>query len=164
MAIVTITTAAACRGGDSVTDAAAQQSGPYQIAFGARLTLTDSGVARATLVADSAHIHDDGLRMNLHGVRMVFVDTAGDSTGALTADRAVFSVPTSQLDASGAVSITAGSRVLQTPWVLYTPVGNLLRTDSSYTLNVGTPPRQSSGTGFESTPDLLQVGRPRPKQ
>jgi hypothetical protein len=101
--------------------------------------------------------------MDLRRVRLVFVDTAGDSLGSLSAERAMYDVRTSRLEASGAVSVTAASgRVLQTTQVSYDPLTDLLRSDSSYTFTQATPARQSTGQGFESAPQLSQVGRPKP--
>ena len=156
----------ACRGGDGMTDAQlARADSAQQVAFGARLTLTDSGVARATLVADSALIHDEGLRMDLRRVRLTFVDTAGDSIGTMHADRAIYDVRTSSLDATGGVLVSApNGRVLRTSRLVYDPIADLLRSDSSYMFTQATPARESSGNGFESDPRLLQVGKPKPKQ
>jgi hypothetical protein len=158
--------AAGCRVGDSSANSpvVGPDSAP-QLAFGARLTLTDSGIARAMLVADSAFVFEEGLRFDLRRVRLVFVDTLGDSTGSMNAARASYDVRTSRLDASGEVSVSGpNGRVLQTGQVSYDPLENLLRSDSSYTFTQATPARQSSGQGFESDPSLVQVGRPKPPQ
>jgi LPS export ABC transporter protein LptC len=163
--LATAVVAAACRGEDAVTNAPVGLDSAQQVAFGARLTLTDSGVARATLVADSALIYEEGLRMDLRRLRLVFVDTAGDSIGSMNAERAIYDVRTSKLVASGAVSVTApNGRVLQTPQLTYDPLSELLRSDSSYTFTQATPSRQASGQGFETDPRLSQIGRSRPKQ
>ena len=158
--------AAGCRGGDGMTDAQlVRPDSAQQLAFGARLTLTDFGVARAMLVADSALIHDEGLRMDLRRVRLTFVDTAGDSIGTLHADRAMYDVSTSTLDATGGVLVSGpNGRVLRTSHLVYDPIADLLRSDSSYTFTQVSPTRESSGQGFESDPRLLQVGKPKPKQ
>lgn len=157
---------AACRGGDGTANApVVGPDSALQVAFGARLTLTDSGVARATLVADSALLYEEGLRMDLRRIRLVFVDTAGDSVGSMNAARGSYDVRTSRLDATGEVSLTSSNgRVLQTSQVTYDPLTDVLRSDSSYTFTQSAPARQSSGQGFESSPSLAQVGRPKPRQ
>lgn len=133
-----------------------------QLAFGTRLTLTDSGVARARLHADSAYIHDDGLRFDLRRVHVLFVDSTGDSLSAMFADRGWYDVRSGVLDVSGSVSIVgAAARTLQTTHTVYDPAANVLRSDSSYTFTQGTPARQSAGQGFESEPRLTGIGRSR---
>ena len=135
-----------------------------QLAFGATLTLTHEGVVKARLRADSAYVYGEGLRMELRGVRMAFVDTGGDSISTATAKQGRYDVKQSLLEISGSVSVVSSTgKTLQTARAFFDPETNTLRGDSSYTLSEQAPARQSSGTSFELAPALTKVVRPRPK-
>ena len=126
--------------------------------------LTSEGVLKARLRADSAYVFGEGLRMEFRGVRVVFVDTAGDSISTATARRGVYHVRKSRLEISDSVSIvTKSGRRLQTARASYDPATNVIRGDSSYVLSDGTPGKPVTG-GFEFHPALTPVAKPRPKK
>lgn len=146
-------------------DSAIAAGGAPQLAFGASLTITHDGVAKAILRADSAFVQEEGLRFDLRRVAVTFLDSLGEGVSTLNAERGTFVVEGSQLELSGQVLVTgAGERQLRTTHAIFDPAANVLRSDSSYVLTQATPARQSEGTGFVADPRLLRVRAPEQQQ
>ncbi len=124
-----------------------------QIIFGGRIFLTDQGVSKGVLLADTVLTYDDGTRMELRRVNVTFYTSVGMKDGVLTAKAGTYNSRLSRLDARGDVVIVRddGKR-LTSPQLVYDQVRNQIFTDSTFVLNE--PARTFTGLGFESDPQL----------
>lgn len=124
-----------------------------QIIFGGRIVLTDQGVAKGLLLADTVLNYDDGTRMELRRVNVTFFTPQGLKDGVLTSKAGTYNSRLSRLDARGDVVIVRedGKR-LTSQSLVYDQVRNQVFTDSAFVLNE--PTRQFTGLGFESDPRL----------
>lgn len=139
--------------GDAEMDAA------DQVAFGFRTLLTDAGLLRAEIFADTALFLDQSTRAALRQVHGEFFGATGAKEATLSARLGKFDTRAKALEAWGDVVITSvDGRVLKTPMIRYDQVRNLVTSDSSFVL---TEPgeREIRGIGFRSDPNLsaLQV-------
>lgn len=150
--------AAACRSGATrphVTGRALVDSAD-QVMFGAHFNLTDQGVLRADLLADTALFFDDNTRVELLHVRTTFYTATGARNAVLTARHGTYRTTTGQMTALGDVLVVSedGKR-LRTPQLTYTQSRNEVSSDSAFVLTG--PNRRLEGVGFRSDPNLQNI-------
>ena len=157
-----VLTAAACprtKGKTPVKSKTAKTAIPDsadQIIFGGRIFLTDQGVSKGVLLADTVLTYDDGTRMELRRVNVTFYTSVGLKDGVLTAKAGTYNLRLSRLDARGdVVVIRDDGKRLSSPQLVYDQVRNQIFTDSAFVLNE--PSRTFTGLGFESDPQLTRV-------
>jgi LPS export ABC transporter protein LptC len=126
-----------------------------QIIFGFRTFLTDQGISKGVLLADTALSYDDATRMELRRVNVTFYTSVGIRDGVLTAKAGTYNMRLSRLDARGDVVVVRddGKR-LTSQQLVYDQVRNQIFTDSTFILNE--PSRTFTGLGFESDPQLTK--------
>jgi len=150
--------AAAC-GGDAVqpplTRSALADSAD-QVMFGTRFNLTQNGVMRAELEADTAYFFDDNTRVELDRVRATFYTVTGAKDAVLTSRWGRHNTRFGDMTAFGNVLVVneAGRRLV-TPELHFSQARNQFYSDSAFTLTE--PGRELSGIGFRSDPDLNNV-------
>ncbi len=127
-----------------------------QVMVNIRTSLTDHGVLRGELSADSAYIFDEGTRYELRKVRTTFNTSIGVKNGTMSADRGRYSLRQQLLEGFGNVIVTTtdGKR-LTSPQVRYSQAANEVSSDTSFTMVE--PGRTLSGIGFRSDPQLTNV-------
>ena len=134
----------------SVTDSA------DQIMFGLTTILTDRGVQRAELMADTAYWFDDNTRADMRVVRTTFFNKDGARSGVLTARRGTFNTRANVMEARQNVVITGvDGKTLTSPMVRFEQFRNMIVSDSPFVLVEGE--RRLEGIGFESDPQMLNV-------
>lgn len=127
-----------------------------QVMFGARFNLTDKGLARAEMLADTAYFFDDNTRIELSDVETTFYTTSGARDAYLTSDRGTFNNRTGFMIARGhVVVITEEGRRLTTPELRYDQASNEISGDSAFVLTE--PGRRLAGVGFRSDPNMQNV-------
>lgn len=158
-ACVVLLTAAACpakRGKTPVMARAAKTSIPdsaEQIIFGGRIFLTDQGVNKGVLLADTVLNYDQGTRMELRRVNVTFYTSIGLKDGVLTSKAGTYNSRLARLDARGdVVVLREDGKRLTSQSLVYDQVRNQIFTDSAFVLNE--PARRFTGIGFESDPRL----------
>lgn len=128
-----------------------------QVAFGFRTMITDGGVLRAEVFADTALFLDQNTRASLRVVNADFYSATGAKQATMVGRIANFDTRTQALDAWGDVVITSvDGRVLRSPMVKYDRATNRVSSDSAFVL---TEPgdKEVRGIGFRADPDLTFV-------
>lgn len=128
-----------------------------QVAFGFRTLVTDGGLLRAEVFADTALFLDQNTRASLRIVHGDFYGATGAKEATLTARRGNLDTRTNVLEAWGDVVITSvDGRVLKSPMVRYEQSRNQVMSDSAFVL---TEPgeKELSGVGFRTDPSLNAV-------
>jgi LPS export ABC transporter protein LptC len=127
-----------------------------QIIYGMRTILTDRGVQRAELLADTGYVFDENTRTELRVVTTTFFSKSGARDGVLTSKRGTFNTRANVMEARGNVVIVGvdGKR-LTTPHVRFEQFRNLIIGDSAFVFVDGE--RRVEGIGFESDPQMLSV-------
>ena len=127
-----------------------------QTMFGVRLVLSDHGVQRALLEADTAYTFDDNTRTELRVVRSTFYTEAGIKEGTLTSREGTYSSRSGTMEARGNVVVIAeDGRRLDTPQLRYDPQVNEISGDSAFVLT--RPGDVLSGIGFKTDPNLTRI-------
>lgn len=127
-----------------------------QVMLNVRSLLTNQGVQRGEMFADSAYIFDDNTRFELRTVRATFNTTTGVKDGTMSANRGRYNLRQQLLEGFGNVIITTNDgKRLTSPHVRYSQAINEVSSDSAFTMVE--PGRTLSGIGFRSDPQLNNV-------
>jgi len=127
-----------------------------QVMLGVRILLTDRGVQRGELFADTAYVFDDQTRFELRKVRATFNTSTGTKDGVLSSDRGLYSQREAKLEGFGnVVIVTTEGKRLTSPHMRYLQGLNEVSSDSAFTLVE--PGRSLSGIGFKADPQLTRV-------
>ncbi len=127
-----------------------------QVMYGAHFNLTDKGLSRAELLADTAYFFDDNTRIELRKVGATFFTTTGARDAYLTARRGTYrSRLGSMLARDHVVVITEEGRRLVTSELRFDQAMNEISSDSAFVLTE--PGRRLAGIGFKSDPNMQNV-------
>ena len=126
-----------------------------QVMFNIHFLLTEKGVQRGELFADTAYIFDENTRFDLRKVRSTFNTSTGVKDGVMSADRGKYNLRQQMLEGFGNVIIvTNDGKRLTTPQLRYMQGINEVSSDTSFTLVQ--PGKTLSGVGFKSDPQLTR--------
>jgi LPS export ABC transporter protein LptC len=124
-----------------------------QVLYNTHSLLTDKGVQRGEMFADTVFVFDDNTRFEMRKVRVTFNTSTGVKDGVMSADRGRYSVRQQQLEGFGNVIIvTNDGKRLTSPQLKYMQGLNEVSSDTSYMLV--RPGQTVSGIGFKSDPQL----------
>lgn len=127
-----------------------------QVMFGLKFSLTDQGVSRARLVADTAYFFDDNTRIELDKVHTTFFNTAGIKDAVLTSERGTYTQRLGNMVArKNVVVVSEDGRRLTTSELLYSTGRNEISSDSAFVLTE--PNRRLEGIGFRSDPNMSNI-------
>ncbi|HUR91536.1 MAG TPA: LPS export ABC transporter periplasmic protein LptC [Gemmatimonadaceae bacterium] len=135
---------------------AAMADSADQVMFGASFNMTERGVIRAELQADTAYFFDDNTRIELDDVNTIFYTTAGMKDAVLTSNHGRYSTRMGNMTAYGNVVVnTEAGRSIVTPELHYSQAANQFSSDSHFVMTE--PGRRLEGIGFRSDPGLNNV-------
>ena len=127
-----------------------------QVMFGASFNMTNRGVIRAELQADTAYFFDDNTRIELDDVSTTFYTVSGVKDAVLTSDHGRYSTRMGNMTAFGNVIVnTEAGRRIVTPELHYNQAANQFSSDSHFVMTE--PGRRLEGVGFRSDPGLNNV-------
>ena len=127
-----------------------------QVMYGARFNLTDKGLQRAQLHADTAYFFEDNTRIELENVHTTFFTATGAKNAVLTSNRGRFNSRTNSMVArKNVVVVTEDGRRLTTPELNYNQQTNQISSDSAFVMTE--PNRRLEGIGFRSDPDMKNI-------
>lgn len=127
-----------------------------QVMFKTRTMITDKGLARAELEADTAFVFDDNTRIELRNVGLTFFTTSGARDAYLTSRRGTYMSRTGYMIArDSVVVVTEEGRRVVSPELKYDQTANQISSDSAFVLTE--PGRRVEGIGFRSDPNMQNV-------
>lgn len=154
-ACVAFLTLAGCRKSTKppVADGPSLADSAEQILYDTRMVLTNSGVQRGELFADTIYVFNDQTRFVLRRVRSSFNTATGAPNGTLRSDRGTYDRRTQILEGYGNVVVTStdGKR-LTSNHLKYSQGTNQISSDSAFTLLRGKDVQR--GIGFTSDPNI----------
>ena len=125
-----------------------------QVMWTARLKLTDGGVNKAEVHADTAYFFDENTRVEMRGVNTVFFTETGAKNAVLTSRQGTYNSRTGNMEARGdAYVVAVDGRTLKSPVLDYDQVKNIMSSDSVFTAT-DTTGRRLDGIGFTSDPNM----------
>jgi LPS export ABC transporter protein LptC len=128
-----------------------------QVMFGVRFFMTDGGLRRAELLADTAYFYDENTRAEMQKVNTTFYKNSGEKDAVLTAKSGTYNVRLGNMEARGnVVVVSTDGRKLETPHLRYDPNRNEIASDSAFVINEAGG-RVTEGIGFIGDPDLNNV-------
>lgn len=128
-----------------------------QVMYHAKSILTDRGVMKAELHADTGYFFDDNTRIEMRAVETTFFTATGAKNAVLTSREGTYNTRTGNMEARGSVVvITQDGRRLTTPELRYIQGKNAITSDSAFVLTDSTH-RQMTGIGFDSDPNMNDV-------
>jgi len=127
-----------------------------QVMYPARFNLTDQGLQRAHVDADTAYFFDDNNRMELQGVHATFYTATGAKDAVLTSRHGTTNTRTNNMIArKDVVVVSEDGRRLTTPELIYNQQKNEISSDSAFVMTE--PNRRLEGVGFRSDPNMKNI-------
>lgn len=124
-----------------------------QVMFGARSLITERGLLRAEMLADTALFFDENTRVELRGVNATFHNSTGAKSTTLTSRRGMYDTRRSGMQARGnVVVLSVDGRRLTTQHLNYDAALDEISSDSAFVLTE--PGRKLEGIGFKSDPGM----------
>ena len=124
--------------------------------------VTNEGVLRSRVEADTAFFYEPTQVTELHKVKVVFYDVKGAESSTLTARRGTYRWQDGSMEATGnVVVVSPDGRRLATQALRYENATNLIMTDKHFTFDRGT--EHLEGNSFRSDPDFRNVVTDRPR-
>ena len=124
--------------------------------YGARFNLTDKGLERAQLEADTAYFFEDNTRIELERVHTTFYTATGAKDAVLTSQRGTYNSRTNNMIArKNVVVVSEDGRRLTTQELLYNQQRNEISSDSAFVMTE--PNRRLEGIGFRSDPNMKNI-------
>jgi LPS export ABC transporter protein LptC len=124
--------------------------------------VTNEGVLRSRVEADTAFFYEATQITELHKLKVVFFDVKGAESSTLTAQRGTYRWQDGSMQASGNVLVVSpDGRRLATSALRYENATNLILTDQHFTFDRGE--EHLEGNSFRSDPDFKNVVTDRPR-
>lgn len=152
------TLALACNSGTEprITAANPLADSADQVMFGVSTMITNRGVLRAQLGADTGYFFDGNTRVEVRHERTVFYTATGQQNAILTSVEGTYNIRRGQMEArQSVVVVTTDGKRLETEQLRYDQSTNQISSDSSFVLTE--PTRTLRGVGFTSDPDLTNL-------
>ena len=124
--------------------------------------VTNNGILRSRVEADTAFFFDPTQMNELHNLKVVFFDIKGAESSTLTAKRGTYRWQDGSMEASGnVVVVSPDGRRLATEVLRYNNATNTILTDRHFTFDRGE--EHLEGNSFRSDPDFRNVVTDRPR-
>jgi len=127
-----------------------------QVMYGVKFNLTDQGLERAHVDADTAYFFDENTRMELEKVHATFYTVSGAKDAVLTSQHGTTNTRTNNMIARrNVVVVSEDGRRLTTPELVYNQQKNEISSDSAFVMTE--PNRRLEGIGFRSDPNMRNI-------
>ncbi len=124
--------------------------------------VTDNGIQRSHVRADTAYFYTPVQTAELRNVHITFYDVRGAETSALTSQEGTYHWRSGDMEARGnVVVVRTDGATLRTDVLRYSQIKNQVSSDKPFVFDE--PTRHIEGEGFTSDPDFTVVTAIRPK-
>lgn len=151
-----------CKSGTPVTATQAALDSADQVLIGMSHYVTESGVLRARVQADTAFFFSGTQQAELRNVHVTFYDAAGQATSTLTSKEGTHHWRTGDMQARGNVVVVRNKddATLRTEVMNYSQVRNEVNSEKAFVWDE--PGRHMEGDGFTSDPEFKKIATQRP--
>ena len=133
-----------------------------QILFKMSTRITESGVLRSFVDADTAYLYQRSQSMDLRHFTVRLFDEQGNHKSTLTANAGIYLTTTRRLDARGnVVVVSTDGRKLQTEHLIYDPSANQISSDTTFVADG--PDGHITARGFVSDIGFTAVTAKQPR-
>jgi LPS export ABC transporter protein LptC len=151
----------ACDTGIKPTATVAAADSADQVLFNMSHYVTDAGIQRAHVLADTAYFYSPAQTAELRSVHITFYDQRGAETSTLTSREGTYHWRSGDMEARGhVVVVRTDGATLRTEVIRYNQVRNQVSSDQAFVFDE--PGRHIEGDGFTSDPDFKVVTASRP--
>jgi LPS export ABC transporter protein LptC len=127
-----------------------------QVMYRAWFNLTDNGLSRARMDADTIYFFDDNTRIEAENPRVTFFTATGAKDAVLTALHGTSNTRTNNMIARrNVVVVSEDGRRLTTEELIYNQQKNQISSDSAFVMTE--PNRRLEGIGFRSDPNMKNI-------
>ena len=154
---------AACKSSNTpVTATQAVLDSADQVLLGMSHYVTEAGVLRARVRADTAYFFSNTQRAELRNVNVTFYDAAGNPTSTLTSKEGTHHWRSGDMEARGNVVVVRGKdgATMRTEVMYYNQARNEVSSDKAFVWDE--PGRHVEGDGFTSDPEFKKITAKRP--
>jgi len=146
-----------CKSGTPVTATQAVLDSADQVLVGMSHYVTEEGVLRARVRADTAYFFSNTQRAELRTVHVTFYDATGRSTSTLTSKEGTHHWRTGDMEARGNVILVRDNdgATMRTEAMTYNQVKNEVASDVAFTFD--SPTQHLKGIGFTADPEFRNV-------
>lgn len=124
--------------------------------------VTNQGVRRSRVEADTAFFYESSQITELKNIRVTFYDLKGEESSTLTARRGTYRWQDGSMEANDNVLVVSpDGRRLTTETLRYDNESNTISTDKRFSFDRGT--EHLEGNSFRSDPDFRNVVTDRPR-
>ena len=153
---------AACEGGIKPTATISAPDSADQVLITMSHEVTDSGVRRAKVRADTAYFYSPSQTAELRRVHITFYDPVGVETSTLTAHEGTYHWRTGDMEGRGdVVVVRTDGATLRTDVLRYNQAKSQVSSDRPFVFDE--PNRHIEGEGFTSDPAFKVVTAIKPK-
>ena len=133
-----------------------------QMVLGMSHYVTNDGIQRAHVRADTAYFYSPSQTAELRNVHITFYDTRGAQTSTLTSREGTYHWRSGDMEARGSVVVVrTDGATLRTEVLRYSQAKSQVSSDRPFVFDE--PTRHIEGEGFTSDPDFKVVTAIRPK-
>ena len=152
----------ACKTSTPVTATQAVLDSADQVLLGMTHYVTDGGVLRARVRADTAYFFSNTQRAELRNVHVTFYDITGRPTSTLTSKEGTHHWRTGDMEARGNVVVVRDrdGGTMRTEVMYYSQMKNEVSSDKAFQFD--SPDRHITGDGFTSDPEFKNISAKRP--
>ena len=152
----------ACDTGIKPTATISAADSADQVLVGMSHFVTNAGIQRAHVRADTAYFYSPSQTAELRNVHITFYDTRGDQTSTLTSREGTYHWRSGDMEARGnVVVVRIDGATLRTEVLHYSQAKSQVSSDRPFVFDE--PTRHIEGEGFTSDPDFKVVTAVRPK-
>lgn len=161
--VVLLLVLAGCKNGTRVTATQAVLDSADQVLIGMTHYVTEAGVQRARVRADTAYFFSGTQKAELRNVHVTFYDQLGRPTSALTAREGTQYWRTGDMQARGNVVVVRDKDggTMRTEAMNYNQARNEVSSDKPFVFDA--PDRHIVGEGFTSDPEFKNITAKRPR-
>lgn len=133
-----------------------------QVLYGMEHYITDEGIRRSKVEADTAYIYQGTQTAEMRGVKVTFYDPAGAITSTITADSGTYLMRDGSMNARGhVVAVTPDGRTLRSAELKYDSRKQEISSDQQFVYDRAD--QHLEGNGFTSDPDFRNVVTRQPR-
>ncbi len=146
----------ACQGTERPPTTVFQADTADQVIYGLNHVMTEEGVFRARLLADSGYYFETSQTWELFNIEVTFFSATGEETSTLTADEGTYDWRSGNMQARGnVIGVSPDGRRLTTSVLDYEKAAHQLVGPEAFVFDA--PDQHLEGSSFTADPDFRDV-------
>lgn len=133
-----------------------------QVLYGMQHYVTDQGLRRSLVEADTAYVYQNTQMVEMRGVKVTFYGPSGEITSTVTGDSGTYLTRDGSMSARGnVVAVTPDGRTLRSQELKYDSRSQKISSDKPFVYDRAD--QHLEGNGFTSDPDFRNVVTKQPR-